>query len=89
MYYDGVWGTVCDDGFDFSDADVVCRELGYPGAIDYFCCAAYGIGNGPIWLSNLGCTGGEASVFDCTHSGFGNHNCEDGQQVAVQCQQGT
>ncbi|XP_042214619.1 macrophage scavenger receptor types I and II-like [Homarus americanus] len=29
---DGVWGFVCDDGFGFVEADVVCRDLGYERA---------------------------------------------------------
>ena len=32
IYLRGQWGTVCDDGFDFNDADTVCRQLGYSSA---------------------------------------------------------
>ena len=35
VYYNGVWGTVCNDFFGKTEADVACQQLGYSSAITY------------------------------------------------------
>ena len=35
VYCNGQWGTVCDDSFYQTEADTVCKQLGYTGAAAY------------------------------------------------------
>lgn len=46
VYYQGEWGTVCDDDFSIHAAHVVCRELGYVEAKSWTASSSYGKGEG-------------------------------------------
>lgn len=54
VLYQGRWGTVCDDGFDFHVATVACRQLGYTAAITWTHSATYGQGEGRGQVGNGG-----------------------------------
>ena len=47
--------------------------------------ANYRAGSGPIWLDNLGCSGSEFSLLQCSHAGKGVHNCGHHEDVTVSC----
>ena len=84
VYYDGQWGTVCDDYFTITDARVVCRQLGYR-AQSVKPRAYFGRGTGPILLDNVACRGSERSIGQCPSNGWGRHNCAHSEDVGVVC----
>ncbi|KAM9332806.1 scavenger receptor cysteine-rich domain-containing protein DMBT1-like [Pholidichthys leucotaenia] len=85
VLYAGRWGTVCDDLWDMNDARVVCRQMGCGTARSALQSAAFGEGSGPIWLDNVRCFGNEPSITDCSHPGFGVHNCHHYEDASVVC----
>ena len=80
------WGTVCDDGWDLNDANVVCRMLGFFEASSAPVMAAYGPGSGYIFLDEVECTGSENSLEDCIKSKFGVHDCTHSEDAGVICE---
>ena len=83
VFYNGVWGGICADGWDLNDAKVVCRQLGFPDAVKAW------IGNGTslAHLTNVQCNGSEEHLrVECPFSGVeANQNCSHGV-AGVVCQ---
>ena len=80
----GEWRGVCQNGFDLTDANVVCRQLGYGSA---FQASAYKeVDSGDkYWLENLQCDGSENELCECPSNGIGQETCDVFEGVAVTC----
>ena len=86
VYHNGIWGTVCDDGWDLTDATVVCQQLGLFTAIDAPVAGFFGEGSGPIWYDEVNCTGSETNITQCSHLGLGQHDCTHMKDAGVVCE---
>ena len=86
--YNGEWGTVCDDEWDLNDAQVVCSELSLAKGTAAMHDAFYGQGSGQIWLDDVNCVGSELFIGNCSHSGWGSHDCSHDQDASVNCSAG-
>ena len=86
IYYNNEWGTVCDDGWDDTDAGVVCGQLGFGSNGTAIGSAGFGQGSGPIWLNSVTCTGRESILAECGHLGVEiTGNCNHNEDAGVRC----
>ena len=81
-----VWGTVCDDEFGVEEGSVVCRMLGLPGPVKVHSDAAFGEGEGPIWIKTIECQGNETDLKLCPGTSWEhNYYCKHSEDVGLEC----
>ena len=89
--------------WDLSEAGLVCRDLGFPGAVAATHGSKFGFTPATIWMDNLYCHGTEAKLHRCrcgcdsvahgSHvcwrrfDGWGVHDCDRTEAAGGRCQQ--
>ncbi|XP_033112781.1 deleted in malignant brain tumors 1 protein-like [Anneissia japonica] len=71
MFDKGMWGIVCDSGWDIDDATVACRQIGYTSAVEAFSGPEFGSDNEHVYANGMDCLGSEDTLSDCIHKGIG------------------
>lgn len=85
VLHNSTWGTVCDKGWNLTEAQVVCEEVGCGRAVSARAGAAFGQGSGPIWLENVMCAGTEAALSLCRAELWGSRDCHHTEDAGVEC----
>lgn len=90
ILHQNVWGTVCDDGLEFTGATqtnfvaVACGQLGFERAGSGLT-GGFADGTHPISMDSLVCGGSEAALASCPFGGWQVHNCSHFEDMGLTC----
>ncbi|XP_055592888.1 lysyl oxidase homolog 2B-like [Uranotaenia lowii] len=87
IFHSGRWGGICDDEWDSSEAEVICRQLGFPGFVKATHSGHFGMAKRKFWMDNLFCGGKEKEISQCHFDGWGHNDCEPSEAAGVICKQ--
>ncbi|XP_072411945.1 scavenger receptor cysteine-rich domain-containing protein DMBT1-like [Chiloscyllium punctatum] len=86
IYYNGTWGSVCDDSWDMIDAEVVCKQLNCGHVMEMSLPSSYEPGSGPVWLKDVKCSGNESFLWECPSAQLGHQDdCSHKEDVRIMC----
>ncbi|XP_068691081.1 hemicentin-1-like [Montipora foliosa] len=77
VFYRRRWGKICRTKWDINDVKVVCKQLGFRGALAEFMTGMNTTDEDiPIVMSDIACTGEESVLAQCNRLG-GEHKCPE------------
>ncbi|XP_072345243.1 scavenger receptor cysteine-rich domain-containing protein DMBT1-like isoform X2 [Scyliorhinus torazame] len=86
VYFNDTWGSVCGEGWDLFDVQVVCRQLGCGFALGMMDISRFSNIQKPIWLSTVRCSSAEPYLWVCPARGWtGGMSCDRSRAATVTC----
>ncbi|XP_060690400.1 deleted in malignant brain tumors 1 protein-like [Hemiscyllium ocellatum] len=82
LYYNGSWGTACDDSWDLAHAQVVCNQLKCGQALNATVSGWFGPGVGPVWLD---CGLNDSVLWECLVEPWSESDCNHKEDAGVIC----
>ncbi|XP_064424024.1 deleted in malignant brain tumors 1 protein-like [Latimeria chalumnae] len=85
VFLNGMWWTVGHNGWDMTEASVVCQELGCGTALELKRNAYFGAGVEPVLLDEVSCTGNELYLSKCSSKNLGGDTYRNYESVGIIC----
>ncbi|KAK0070436.1 hypothetical protein Bpfe_000419 [Biomphalaria pfeifferi] len=82
IYYKGHWGILCHNNLTHSEADIICRHLGFRGGISAGA-GHFGAGTGIAWTFNATCL--DSSECEAVNFTQSTAHCNHEMAAAVRC----
>lgn len=85
--FNGRWGNICHDSWGITDAQVVCKLLGYDSEPVLPTRSAFfgQVTDNLIFLDEVQCIGNETSILQCPSVNPGDHDCSHFLDAGVIC----
>ena len=78
VFYNGKWGKICRNKWNFEDVEVICRQLGFKHAVAEFVGTDVKDEDIPFLMSDVTCTGDEPELAFCPRTdGKLNVDCQN------------
>ncbi|MBN3316553.1 DMBT1 protein, partial [Atractosteus spatula] len=82
VFYNGTWGSICDNGMEALTATLICRQLNCGDLSKFY---TPDDGSGLKWLKDIRCKKYDVSLWQCSHSPWDENSCDDIDVAGLIC----